>query len=92
MTPARWRAPGEGRVMRKNQRVADMVEEVPARQAVARAVRTGERFEVALEAVLGTEAGRQLGELRSGQHRDERAQDWQEGLPEERRRRRGRGG
>lgn len=80
--------------MRENQRVADMADEVLARQAVARAVRTGERFKAALDAVLETEAGRQLEELREGSHRDERAEEWQEDLlrerTEERRRKRGR--
>ena len=70
--------------MRKNQRVAKMAEEVLARQARARAERTGEPFEEALEAVRKTEAGRQLGELGEGPHRDERAQEWQEDLPRER--------
>jgi hypothetical protein len=82
--------------MRKNQRVADLADEVLARQAVTRAVRTGEQFKAALEAVLETEAGRRLGALRSGPHRDERAEDWQEGLLrdriEERQQRRGREG
>ncbi len=82
--------------MHEKQRVTDMANEVLSRQAVARAVRTGERFKTAFEAVLETEAGRLLGRLRSGPHRDERAQEWQEGLlrerTEERRRRRGGGG
>ncbi len=70
--------------MRKNQRVADMADEVLARQARDRVRRTGEPFEEALEAVQETEAGRQLGKLRDGPHGDERAQEWQEGLAEER--------
>ena len=70
--------------MRKKQKVADMADEVLARQARARADRTGEPFEEALKAVMGTEAGRQLGELRDGSHHDERAQEWQEGLARER--------
>ena len=37
-----------------------------------------------MQAVLDTEAGRQLGRLRDGPHRDERAADWQEGLVGER--------
>jgi hypothetical protein len=82
--------------MRKNQRVADMAHEVLLRQARDRARRTGEPFEQALEVVLGTEAGQQLGELRDGPHGGERAQEWQEGLAkerrEDRRRRRGRRG
>jgi hypothetical protein len=80
--------------MRKNQQVAEMADKVLARQAVASAVRTGERFKAALDAVVETEAGRQLEELREESHRDERAQAWQEDLlrerTEERRRKRGR--
>ena len=70
--------------MRNNQRVADKADEVLARQARDRAKRTGEPFEQALEAVLGTEAGHQLEELRDWPRGDERAQAWQEGLAEER--------
>lgn len=66
--------------MQKNQRVADMAIDVLVRQAGARAKQSGEPFEEALKAVLETEAGRQLRELRDGPHRDERAQDWQEDL------------
>jgi hypothetical protein len=61
-----------------------MAIDVLARQAGAQATRTGETFEDALKAVLETEAGRQLGELRDGSHRDERADQWQEGLSRER--------
>ena len=70
--------------MQKNQRVADMAEEVLARQAGTRAERTGEAFEVALTAVLQTEAGRQLARLRDGPHRGELAKRWQDDLPRER--------
>ena len=66
--------------MQKDQRVAAMAIDVLARQAGARAQRTGEAFEEALKAVLQTEAGRQLNELRDGPHRDEGAQRWQEDL------------
>jgi hypothetical protein len=66
--------------MQKNQRVADMAGEVLARQAGIRAERTGEAFEVALIAVLETEAGRQLGRLGDGPHCGELAQRWQEDL------------
>jgi hypothetical protein len=38
---------------------------------------TGELFESALEAVASTQAGQQLTELANGEHRDEKAQDWQ---------------
>jgi hypothetical protein len=70
--------------MQKDQRVADMAEEVLARRAGTRAERTGEAFEVALTAVLQTEAGRQLARLRDGPHRGELAQRWQDDLPRER--------
>ena len=74
--------------MHKNQRVAAMAVDVLARQAGDRAKQTGEPFEEALKAVLQTEAGRQLGELRDGPHRDERAKRWQEDLVQERARER----
>jgi hypothetical protein len=70
--------------MRKKQKVAEMADEVLARQAKTRADRTGEPFEEALEDVIDTEAGRQLEELRNGPHHDERAQEWQESLARER--------
>ncbi len=74
--------------MQQNQRVADMAIDVLARQAGERAERTGEPFEEALKTVLKTEAGRQLRELRDGPHRDERAQEWQEDLMQQRARER----
>ena len=51
--------------MPDEQSVADMVDEVLARQAAYRASQTGEWFEDALETVIETVAGRQLQELRS---------------------------
>jgi hypothetical protein len=66
--------------MEENQRVADMAAEVLARQARARAKRTGELFEDALKAVLKTEAGRQLAELRDGPYRDRKAAQWQDSI------------
>jgi hypothetical protein len=41
-------------------------------------------LEAALRAVLQTEAGRRLGQLRGGVHRDERADQWQPSLARER--------
>src|SRR5918995_4713906 len=70
--------------MQQNQSVSEMATEVLARQAGARARRTGESLEEALRAVLQTEAGRRLGQLRDGVHRDERAKEWQPNLPWER--------
>jgi hypothetical protein len=61
-----------------------MATEVLARQAAVRARRTREPLEEALKAVLETEAGRRLGVLRDGEHRDERADQWQPSLPSER--------
>src|SRR5215207_6297036 len=70
--------------MQKNQSVSEMATEVLARQAGARARRTEESLAEALRAVLQTEAGRRLGRLRDGDHRDERADQWQPNLPQER--------
>src|SRR5215217_1342093 len=70
--------------MQENQRVCEMATEVLARQAAARARRTGESLELALKAVLQTEAGRRLGQLRDGLNRDERAERWQASLAQER--------
>lgn len=70
--------------MQQNQTVAEMTVDVLARQAGTRATRTGEPFEEALKAVLETEAGYQLRELRYGAHRYESAQQWQENLARER--------
>ena len=70
--------------MRENQSVSEMATEVLARQAAARARLTGESLVEASGAVLRTEAGRRLEELREGEHSDERADKWQSSLPEER--------
>ncbi len=78
------RAPAKGKPMDKEQTVSVMANEVLARQAEARAERTGEPLEEALEAVLKTEAGSQLRDLRDGTHCAERADEWQEGLARER--------
>jgi hypothetical protein len=64
--------------------VGEMADEVLARQARARAERTGEPFEEALKAVRNTEAGRQLEELGEGPQRHEKANQWQEDMPRER--------
>jgi hypothetical protein len=74
----------QDKTMYEEQRVAEMATAVLARQAEARAERTGEPLEEALEAVLKTEAGRQLGELRDGADRDEEAKQWQEDLSQKR--------
>ena len=66
--------------MHAEQVVADMVDEVLTRQAIVRARRRRESLEDALDAVVRTEAGRQLQELRDGPHSSERAVEWQENL------------
>jgi hypothetical protein len=64
--------------MRPEQTVAEMAEEVLGRQAKAMLTQTGgQSFESALEAVASTEAGQQLRDLANGEHRHEKAQDWQ---------------
>ena len=65
-------------------RVSDVADLVLARQARARAERTGEPGLEALEAVLETEAGQQLVGLRDGPYRDEEAQRWQDELASKR--------
>jgi hypothetical protein len=66
--------------MHKEQTVSEMVEEILTRQAKALVERTGQPFQAALEAVSKTDAGHQLRELANGEHRNERAHDWQVGL------------
>jgi hypothetical protein len=70
--------------MQQKKSVSEMATEVLARQAGARAKRTGESLEAALIAVLQTEAGRRLGQLREGVHRDESVGQWQSNLLRER--------
>jgi hypothetical protein len=64
--------------------VEEMANEVLMRQAKARADRTGEPIEEALEAVLNTEAGTQLRELRDVPHDEESVEEWQVGMARER--------
>jgi len=54
-----------------------MANEVLLRQAKARAEQRGEPIEEAMEAVLGTEAGKQLMELRDGPHGEEGVEEAQ---------------
>ena len=63
--------------MREDQSVAQMANEVLMRQAKARAERRGEPIEEAMEAVLDTEAGKQLMELRDGAHGEEAVEETQ---------------
>ena len=70
--------------MHNDQTVAEMANEVLLRQAKARADRNGEPIEAAMKAVVGTEAGRQLADLRDGPHADEGVEEWQVGIAQER--------
>ena len=70
--------------MRPDQTVTEMAEEVLSRQAKAMLAQTGQSFESALEAVSSTKAGQQLRELANGEHRLEKAQDWQGSMFSER--------
>ena len=70
--------------MRDDQTVAEMANEVLMRQAKARADRSGEPIEAAMRAVVGTEAGKQLADLRDGPHGDEGVEEWQVGIARER--------
>ncbi len=70
--------------MHDDRSVEEMANEVLMRQAKVRADRTGEPIEEALEAVLNTEAGAQLSELRDAPHDEESVEEWQAGMARER--------
>ena len=70
--------------MHEDQTVAEMANEVLMRQAKAQADRSAELIEAAMEAVLNTEAGKQLKELRDGPHGDEGVEEWQVSIARER--------
>ena len=70
--------------MREDQSLAQMANEVLMRQAKVRADRSGEPFEEAMEAVLNTEAGKQLRELRDGPHSEEGLKEAQVGVARDR--------
>jgi hypothetical protein len=63
--------------VQQDQTVQEMAEEALERQAKSLAHRSGHSLEDARQAVADTEAGRQLRDLANGEHRHERAQDWQ---------------
>ncbi len=74
----------EEKTLRAEQTVSEMAGEVLRRQAKARADRTGESIEEAMAAVLHSEAGKQLGELRDGPHADVGVVEWQVAMARER--------
>jgi len=63
--------------LQPEQTVSEMANEVLTRQAKGRADRDGESIEEAMEAVLRTEAGRELRDLRDGPHGEEGIQESQ---------------
>ena len=63
--------------MSEDRSVEEIAHEVLMRQAKARAERRGEPIEGAMEAVLDTEAGQQLMELRDGPHGEEGVEETQ---------------
>jgi hypothetical protein len=67
----------EEKTLQPEQTVSEMANEVLTRQAKARADRGGEPIEEAMEAVLNTEAGRELRDLRDGPHGEEGVQESQ---------------
>jgi predicted component of type VI protein secretion system len=78
----RWRE--EENTVHDDRSVEEMAHEVLLRQAKARADRTGESIEEALEAVLNTEAGTQLRELRDVPRDEESVEEWRVGMARER--------
>jgi hypothetical protein len=74
----------ERSTVREDQSVAEMANEVLMRQAKVRADRSGEPIEEAMEAVVNTEAGKQLRELRDGPHGEEGVEETQEGVARDR--------
>ena len=74
--------------MQPDQTVAEMANEVLVRQAESEAERSGEPIKAAMAAVVGTEGGKQLRELRDGPHAEEGVEEWQVGMARERARQR----
>ena len=75
---------GKEKTSHRDQTIYEMVEEVLTNQAKSLAERTGQAFESALEVVADTEAGQQLRELASGEHRHKKAREWQASVRYER--------
>jgi hypothetical protein len=76
--------PREENALQPEQTISEMANEVLARQAKARADRGGEPIEEAMGAVLKTEAGQQLRDLRDGPHGEESVEQAQVGVARER--------
>jgi hypothetical protein len=70
--------------VREDQSLAEMANEVLMRQAKARAERSGQPIEEAMETVVNTDAGKQLRELRDGPHGEKSVEEAQVGVARER--------
>jgi hypothetical protein len=66
--------------VQRDQSVLEMAQEVLEYQARAMALQTEQPYEVGMQEVANTEAGRQLRELQYGPHRNEKAAEWQASL------------
>jgi hypothetical protein len=64
----------------QDQTVLQMAQEALMRQVRALAQSSGHSFEDARQAVVNTQAGRQLRDLAQGEHRHEKAKQWQASL------------
>ena len=63
--------------MQQDQTVSQMAQEALTRQVRALAQRSRHSLEDARQVVVDTEAGRQLRDLAQGEHRHEKAKQWQ---------------
>ena len=66
--------------MQQDQSVSQMAQEALMRQAKALAHSSGHSFEDARQVVVDTQAGRQLRDLAQGEHRHQKAKQWQASL------------
>jgi hypothetical protein len=66
--------------VQQDQTVSERAEEVLMRQAKALARQSRQSLDDARKAISDTEAGLQLRDLANGEHRHERAKDWQAGV------------
>jgi hypothetical protein len=66
--------------VQQDQTVSQMAQEALMRQAKALAQRSGHSLEDARQAVVDTQAGRQLRDLAQGEHRLQKAKQWQASL------------
>ena len=66
--------------MQQDQTVSQMAQEALMRQAKALAQRSGHSLEDARQVVVDTQAGRQLRDLAQGEHRHQKAKQWQASL------------